>query len=58
MVFVTLALGPMTANDLMAVGVKGSDPAVFFSKTIPCLAASRASSWFSGVQTSLGPRFP
>lgn len=58
MVLLTLALGPMTAKDLIAVGDRGKDPALFLSKTIPCLAASRASSWFAGVQTSFGPSFP
>lgn len=54
----TLPLGPITAKDLMAVGDRGSVPAVFLSNTIPCLAVSRASSWFSAVHTSFGPRFP
>lgn len=58
MVLVTLALGPITAKDLMAEEDRGNDPGLFLSKTIPCLAASRASSWCCGVHTSLGPRFP
>lgn len=58
MVFVTLALGPITASDLMDVGESGKDPILFLRRTIPCLAASRANSWFAGVHTSFGPSFP
>lgn len=58
MVCVALALGPITAKDLMAVADRGNEPSEFLSSTIPSRATSRASSWFAAVQTSLGPRFP
>ncbi|GJS59451.1 RNA-directed DNA polymerase, eukaryota [Tanacetum coccineum] len=55
---VALACGPITARDLTFVGTSGNDPSLFFSKTVPCVVASRASSWLAVVHTSFGPRVP
>ena len=57
MVKLALALGPMTAMDLMDLVESGSAP-LFLRSTMPWRAASRASSWLEDVHTSLGPRLP
>uniref|UniRef100_A0A7C9AZY7 Uncharacterized protein n=1 Tax=Opuntia streptacantha TaxID=393608 RepID=A0A7C9AZY7_OPUST len=48
----------MTARDLILTEDKGKIPALFLSRTMPCLAASSASAWFSGEHTSLALRLP
>lgn len=58
MVTVTSELGPITAIVRWRAVDSGSDRARFCSSTMPCRAASRASCWWAGVQTSFGPRFP
>lgn len=58
MVTVTSELGPITATVLWRLVERGSERPRFSNRTMPCLAASRASCWWAGVHTSLGPRFP
>lgn len=58
MVSDALALGPITAKDLIEADDSGNEPAEFLSSTMPWRATSRARFWCSGVHTSFGPSLP